>query len=193
MCIVGWTALKMGGFTKLLASFVPNHYVPSIYKINLDELQAKGIKSIIVDLDNTLVESDRRDATPKLITWLQQLQELGFKVMIVSNNNATRVSVFAKPLNIPFIHKAKKPLALSFRKALLELGTKESETAMVGDQLLTDVLGGNRIGLYTILVVPISETEGFFTKLNRRFERMVFRWMEKRGLFIKEGGEDSAL
>jgi uncharacterized protein len=171
----------------MFSSFVPNQYVPSIYKINLEELKEKGMKSIIVDLDNTLVESDRKSATPLLIEWIQQLQALGFRVMIVSNNSKTRVSQFAIPLQIPFIHKARKPLSRCFRKAMMELDTDVNCTVMVGDQLLTDVLGGNRIGLYTILVVPISDTEGFFTKINRRVERYVFRWMEKRGLLAREG------
>jgi HAD superfamily phosphatase (TIGR01668 family) len=174
----------------MFSSFVPNQYVPSIYKINLEELKEKGMKSIIVDLDNTLVESDRKDATPLLIEWLQQLQHFGFQVMIVSNNNETRVSQFAIPLQIPFIHRAKKPLTASFRKAMVELDTEVSCTVMIGDQLLTDVLGGNRMGFYTILVVPISKTEGFFTKVNRRVERVFFRWMEKRGLLAREGNKD---
>jgi uncharacterized protein len=171
----------------MFSSFVPNQYVPSIYKINLEELKEKGMKSIIVDLDNTLVESDREAATPLLIEWLERLQELGFQVMIVSNNSKTRVSQFAIPLQIPFIHKARKPLSSCFRRAMYELDTEVASTVMVGDQLLTDVLGGNRMGLYTILVVPISNTEGFFTKVNRRIERFVFRWMEKRGLLAREG------
>ena len=174
----------------MFSSFVPNQYVPSIYKINLEELKEKGMKAIIVDLDNTLVESDRRDATPFLIEWLQQTQRLGFQVIIVSNNNETRVSQFAIPLQIPFIHRARKPLSSSFRKAMIELNTDVSCTVMIGDQLLTDVLGGNRLGLYTILVVPISKTEGFFTKVNRRVERIFFRWMEKRGLLAREGNKD---
>lgn len=171
----------------MFSSFVPNQYVSSIYKINLEELKEKGMKSIIVDLDNTLVESDRKAATPLLIEWLERLQDLGFQVMIVSNNSKTRVSQFAIPLQIPFIHKARKPLSSCFRRAMSELDTEVNSTVMVGDQLLTDVLGGNRMGLYTILVVPISNTEGFFTKVNRRIERRVFRWMEKRGLLAKEG------
>lgn len=174
----------------MFSSFVPNQYVSSIYKINLEELKEKGMKSIIVDLDNTLVESDRKAATPLLIEWLERLQSLGFQVMIVSNNNKTRVSQFAIPLQIPFIHRARKPLSAAFRRAMSELDTDADSTVMVGDQLLTDVFGGNRIGLYTILVVPISKAEGFFTKINRRIERVVFRWMEKHGLLAREGNNE---
>lgn len=66
----------------------------------------------MVDLDNTLVESIRPEATPELVSWLDQLRGMGFKVMIVSNNNLTRVSRFATPLRVPYIHRAKKPSPL---------------------------------------------------------------------------------
>jgi uncharacterized protein len=173
-------------WTHVFRLMVPNLYVESIYEIDFDELKRRGVKSIIVDLDNTLVESTRADATPRLVKWLDRVQEMGFHVMIVSNNHKTRVSYFATPLHIPFIHRAKKPFTSSFRQAMQKLGTNHTQTAMIGDQLLTDILGGNRMGLYTILVVPLSNIEGFFTRINRKLERFVFRWMEKRGMLRKE-------
>lgn len=165
---------------------VPDEFVQSIYAIDLNDLQRRGIKAIIADLDNTLVEATRPKATPELISWLDRLQKMGFKVMIVSNNNRTRVSRFAIPLQVPYIHRAKKPMTLAFKKAMRRLEVTASETVMIGDQLLTDVLGGNRLGLHTILVVPVSEAEGFFTKINRRMEQRVFRWMKQRGLLAWE-------
>ena len=160
---------------------IPNMYVPSIYNIDIVALWNQGMRSIIIDLDNTLVEATRPDATPELILWLQKVQSMGFKVMVVSNNSKSRVSQFCNPLDVPFIYTAKKPFLQAFRKALKLLGTDKHETVVIGDQLLTDVLGGNRMGLYTILVVPISEKEGFFTRINRRLERFIFRWMRKNG------------
>ncbi|SFJ10400.1 YqeG family HAD IIIA-type phosphatase [Thermoflavimicrobium dichotomicum] len=172
----------------MLSKFIPDLYAQSIYTIDFGALKRRGVTAIIVDLDNTLVESTRPDATPRLIEWLNEIKKMGFQVIIVSNNTKTRVSKFAVPLNIPFIHTAKKPLTQAFRKALEKLGTRIEETVVIGDQLLTDVLGGNRMGLYTILVVPVSDVEGIFTRLNRRIERLVFRWMKKRGLLSWEEG-----
>ncbi|SEN03252.1 hypothetical protein SAMN05444955_10532 [Lihuaxuella thermophila] len=166
----------------MLKSMIPDMYAQSIYTIDFHELQRRGIKSVIVDLDNTLVESTRPDATPRLIEWLDEVKHMGFQVIIVSNNTKTRVSQFATPLQIPYIHTAKKPLSQAFRKALQMMGSNKEETVVIGDQLLTDVLGGNRMGLYTILVTPVSNVDGFFTRINRQIERLVFRWMEKRGL-----------
>lgn len=88
---------------------VPDEFVQSIYAIDLNDLQRRGIKAIIADLDNTLVEATRPKATPELISWLDRLQKMGFKVMIVSNNNRTRVSRFAIPLQVPYIHRPKSP------------------------------------------------------------------------------------
>ncbi|PTX64806.1 hypothetical protein C8P63_10122 [Melghirimyces profundicolus] len=166
----------------MLKRIVPDEFVQSVYEIDFNALQRRGVKAAIVDLDNTLVESNRPEATPELIRWLDRLQGMGFKVMIVSNNNRTRVSRFATPLRVPYIHRARKPLSAAFKKAMRRLEVGPGETVMVGDQLFTDVLGGNALGLHTILVVPVSEAEGFFTKLNRLLERVVFRWMKQRGL-----------
>jgi HAD superfamily phosphatase (TIGR01668 family) len=170
----------------LLESFVPNLYVESIYAIDFQRLRKNGLKSIIVDLDNTLVETKRRYATDRLMHWLQEAKDAGLNVMIVSNNTKLRVSTFSAPLGIPYIHTAKKPLNHAFKKALKTLQSDKSETAVIGDQLLTDVFGGNRMGMFTILVVPISRQDNIFTKLNRRIERQLFRWMDKNHL-LKRG------
>lgn len=165
----------------LLRAIVPDQFLPSIYAIDFQKLREQGIKSLIIDLDNTLVEATRPDATPRLIKWLDEVRKNGFQVIIVSNNNKTRVSKFATPLQVPFIHAARKPMSHAFKRALQVLGTKREETVVIGDQLLTDVFGGNRLGLHTILVVPISDIEGFFTRLNRQIERALFYWMKKKG------------
>ncbi len=169
-----------------LKNFAPNLHVKSIYNIDLQALKDVGITTVITDLDNTLVEADSPEYTPKLIKWLDDLQEIGFKVIIVSNNNKTRVSEFAEPLTVPYIHQAKKPIKTAFKKALKILNSSVKETVVIGDQILTDVLGGNRMGLYTILVVPISEKEQIATKINRAIENKILAWLKKRGLMTWE-------
>lgn len=170
----------------MLKLFAPDLYVQSIYHIDLKALKKAGVTSIITDLDNTLVEADSKEYTPKLVKWLDDLQEMGFKVVIVSNNSKTRVSEFADPLTVPYIHQAKKPTKISFNKALKLLNSTVKETVVIGDQLLTDVFGGNRLGLYTILVVPISKKESFGTKINRSIERIILPWLKKRGMITWE-------
>ena|SRR5690606_38364169 len=167
---------------RLLKKFLPSEYVKSIYHIKAEDLKAKGIKGIITDLDNTLVEWDRPNATPKLINWLEELKRNDIKVTIVSNNNEQRVRIFSDPLKIPFIYQARKPLGFAFRKAVQMMETTKDETVIIGDQLLTDVLGGNRAGFYTILVIPVASSDGFFTRFNRMIERRIMANFKRKGL-----------
>ncbi|RSL34451.1 YqeG family HAD IIIA-type phosphatase [Salibacterium salarium] len=162
--------------------FVPNEYLPSVYDLNLEDLTKRNIKGIITDLDNTLVEWDRPEATPELLDWMYFVKQQGFLVTIVSNNNKERVSTFSEPTGIKFIHSAKKPMGKAFRKACKNMGLKKSEVVVMGDQVLTDVVGGNRAGFYTVLVVPVGKGDGFFTKLNRKVERRVLNKLKRKGL-----------
>jgi uncharacterized protein len=167
---------------KLLKNFLPNQHVKSIFEITPESLKAKGIKGIITDLDNTLVEWDRPLATPKLISWFETMKKNNIEITIVSNNNENRVKAFSDPLNIPFIFEARKPLARAFYRALKQMGLEKHETVVIGDQLLTDVLGGNRGGFHTILVVPVAKTDGVITKFNRFVERRILNWFRKKGM-----------
>ncbi|ANE47263.1 hypothetical protein SY83_14410 [Paenibacillus swuensis] len=168
---------------------LPHLSVKSIYDIDLDSLIKQGIKGIITDLDNTLVGARDPLATPELVEWLAGLKRLGFKVTIVSNNSHGRVHAFSSPLDIPFIHAARKPSTRAFRKALQLMELEPGQTVVIGDQMLTDVLGGKRIGMYTILVAPISlPDEGFFTKVfNRNIERLALSNLSKKGKNPREG------
>lgn len=161
--------------------FIPSEFVKSVFHITPEMLKEKGVKGIITDLDNTLVEWDRPDATPKLIEWFTGMQAAGIQVTIVSNNNELRVKSFADPLGIPFIYRARKPLGKAFKKALSMMSVKKEEVVVIGDQLLTDVFGGNRLKLHTILVIPVAKSDGFVTKFNRMVERRIFKYLDKKG------------
>jgi HAD superfamily phosphatase (TIGR01668 family) len=92
------------------------------------------------------------------------------------------VKTFSDPLKIPFIHKAKKPMGKAFLKAVQNMNLKKEEVVVIGDQLLTDVLGGNRNGFQTILVVPVASTDGFFTRINRKIERRIMESLKRKGM-----------
>jgi uncharacterized protein len=174
----------------ILKKLLPDLHVNSIYDIDMEALKKRGIKGIITDLDNTLIEWDRPQATPKLAQWQKKVEEDGLKVTVVSNNKGKRVQAFSEPLGIPFIHNARKPFHTSFKRAKEMMGLQAEEVVVIGDQLFTDVLGGNRLNLYTILVVPVSETDGFFTRFNRRLERWAMSSMRRRGLITWENHHD---
>jgi len=171
---------------ELYKHFLPNEYVKDIFHVKAATLKDKGIKGIITDLDNTLVEWDRPEATAEIIEWLTGMQEAGILVTIVSNNNEARVKHFSEPHGIPFIHDARKPLNKSFVAARKLMGIEKEETVVIGDQLMTDILGGNRKGLYTILVVPVASSDAFITKFNRMIERRIMAGLKRRGMITWE-------
>jgi HAD superfamily phosphatase (TIGR01668 family) len=170
----------------MLKMFLPNEHVKDIYEITPEKLKARGIKGVITDLDNTLVEWDRPNATPKLIEWLSTLEKENIKVTIVSNNSRERVESFSTPLKIQYIFRARKPLQAAFHRALKVMNLNKDEVCVIGDQLLTDVFGGNRGGFHTILVVPVASTDGFWTRFNRSLERRILNWFKKKGMLTWE-------
>lgn len=161
---------------------LPKEFVNSVFDITPEKLHALGIKGIITDLDNTLIEWDRAQATEALTTWFTMMQEAGIQIIIASNNNEQRVQKFAEPLGIPYIYRAKKPLTKAFYDALIQLGMRPNEVAMLGDQLLTDIMGANRMKLYTILVRPVAQSDGLVTQFNRFVERRIFNDLKRKGI-----------
>lgn len=159
----------------MLKRLYPREYVSSIYHIDVSRLWKDGKRAIITDLDNTLVRWNAPSATPKLVSWLKMVQDVGFKVCILSNNDHLRVTEFAQPLGLPALDMAKKPRLRGFQRALSLLQVSAKETVMIGDQVFTDVFGGNRMGMYTVLVMPIHEQEYIGTRVMRRMERIVLR------------------
>lgn len=164
----------------------PAEYRRSIFAIDLDKLKRLGYRAIMLDLDNTLVRWNHPDPTPPLVEWLRRVRAMGFLPCIVSNNSGSRVSEFAAKLDIPFISNAVKPRRRGFREAMNLLGVQPGETVVVGDQIFTDILGGNRAGAYTILVVPIDPKEFFLTQLVRKVERRLLRHLHRKGLRAEE-------
>lgn len=161
---------------------MPHEFALSVFDITPEKLKEKGIRGIITDLDNTLIEWDRADATEDLIAWFQQMKDAGIQVVILSNNKEARVKKFADPVGIPYIFQAQKPLGKGFKRALALLDMKPEEVLMLGDQMLTDMMGANRSRLYTILVKPVAQSDGFVTRFNRFIERRVFKYLSKKGI-----------
>lgn len=170
----------------LLKKFLPDEHVERILDITPEKLKHAGIKGVITDLDNTLVAWDVRDATPEVIRWFQLMRDNDIKVTIISNNEKERVQIFSEPLEAPFVYSARKPLNHAFKKATKAMGLQKEEVVVIGDQLLTDVLGGNMAGFRTILVVPIVQTDGKITRINRMIERRILRWMKRKGMITWE-------
>src|SRR5699024_1912114 len=136
--------------------FMPNEYVQSIFQIDIDKLAESGVKGIVTDLDNTVVGCDVADHAEAVTTWFKEARQKWNTITSVSNNNEKRVGSFSKSLKVDYIFKAKKPRGRAFDRAMHSMSLNPSEIVVIGDQMLTDVFGGNRRGLFTIMVVPVK-------------------------------------
>ena len=161
---------------------LPSKYAKSIFEITPEELKGRGVKAIITDLDNTLVGWDVKLATDEVVQWFNDMSEAGIKITIVSNNNQTRVSTFATPLKVDYIFDAKKPMGHAFKKACVKMAVTPSETVVIGDQMMTDVLAANSNGFYSIMVVPVKSNDEWKTKVNRMMERKFLAYFKRKGM-----------
>ncbi len=155
--------------------FLPEVFVDTVFDIDLEELSQNGVKAFIFDIDNTLATYAMPLPDEKTAEWIKKLQSKGFGVFFASNNDEMRVKNFADSVGVPYKAKALKPLGKYLKKACRLMGVSPRETALVGDQLFTDIWGGNWLGMYTILVNPISEVEDRFVKFKRRFEKIILK------------------
>lgn len=162
--------------------FVPDMYQKSIYTINYEKLYEDGMRCLLFDLDNTCVPFVEKEPTKKLKDLFDRLKGMGFKVIIFSNATKKRLEPFKNGLVVDCSYLSKKPSKRKFLKVLKMFGYDLSETAIIGDQLFTDIFGGNRVGIKTILVNPMSDKDLFVTKIFRFFEKGQYKKMKKRGI-----------
>ena len=168
-------------------NFIPDIYQKSIYHIDYEKLLDSGIKCILFDLDNTCVPYKDKEPNKKLIELFEMLKDMDFKLIIFSNATKRRIRPFKKALNVDCLAVARKPFKKNFLKVLKLFKYDLSEVAIIGDQLYKDILGGNKVGIKTILVNPMSLDDMFLTKLIfRGLEKKKYKLLEKKGL-LKRG------
>ena len=153
--------------------FGPDRFAPRLHDISLDELQAAGIRGLIVDLDNTLLGFRETELAAEHLAWVAEAHDRGMRIVMLSNNFTERVTGIAAKLGVGCIPNALKPLPFGFLRAKRRLQLRRHEIAVVGDQLFTDVLGGKLCGLYTILTEPIEVKDFAVTRVFRFFERLM--------------------
>jgi len=165
--------------------YVPDIYQKSIYTINYDSLYSRGIKCLLIDLDNTIVPVTMKKSNKKIKKLFDELKAKGFTIIIFSNSNKLRLKAFKEELEVDICPNATKPFKKKYEKIMKTYGFKEPEIACIGDQLLTDIKGGNNLGLTTILVNPIGTKERFVTKINRCIEKQILKKLRDNDLFAK--------
>jgi HAD superfamily phosphatase (TIGR01668 family) len=163
--------------------FCPHRMVDSVTHVLPAELKARGIEGIILDLDNTLVLWQKEEMTEEVIAWLSALQAEGFKLCILSNSILSKRSErIAARLGCPNVRRAGKPRPSGFHRAMQAMGTHSATTAIIGDQMFTDIWGGNRLGLYTIMVKPIHPHEFAYTRyVSRPLEKLLLDRFNRHG------------
>lgn len=169
----------------MIELYKPDMYKKDIYSIDYKKLKSFGIKCILFDLDNTLVPYYRTRPMRKTKDFIENLKDMGFKIILFSNSNKKRLLPFKDILELDCSASSHKPFSKKFKKVLTEYKYSESEVAIIGDQIPMDIYGGNRIGIFTILVNPISTKEAIWTKFNRVYEKHIIKKMEKKGIFKK--------
>lgn len=151
----------------------PHRAVASVADLDPRSLVADGIRGVVLDFDNTVIPWGAAAPAPAAAAWVRGLHAAGVRTCIVSNNFGLRVREVGRLLQVPVVGWALKPVPVGLWRAMAIMGTRPRETALVGDQIFTDVLGGNLLGLRTILVEPLSPHEFPTTRLVRWVERRV--------------------
>lgn len=164
--------------------FTPDYMFATYRDITPAFLQSIGIKALLIDIDNTLAPYEQPLPDDNIKAWFVALEEHGIKAAFVSNNDAERVDLFNSEIGIPAFSKSGKPFSKNLYKAMAQLGSDVSNTAMLGDQLLTDASAGNNIKLKTIIVPPIKDKNNFFFRSKRRIEVPTIK------KFVKKNGEE---
>lgn len=154
----------------------PKLYCEKITDISINALKEKNIKALILDVDNTLIDYDR-NMLPGLENWIENVKQNNIKCIIVSNSNKKeKIETVAMKLDIPYIFFATKPLKRGFKKAIKILGiANNKEIAVIGDQIFTDIIGANRLEMFSILVKPINEKDILITKWKRPIEEKILQ------------------
>ncbi|MBI3946475.1 MAG: YqeG family HAD IIIA-type phosphatase [Armatimonadetes bacterium] len=162
---------------RLLGWCRPGLTAGSVPEIDVAALRERGIEALLLDLDNTLVRWRSREVPEEVLAWVRQASDAGLRLCIVSNaGSARRVAPVARRLGIPFLVRAAKPRRRGFRHAAARLKLPPERVAVIGDQVFTDVVGGNRAGMLTILVPPVDRSHEFVTtRLMRLLERALHR------------------
>lgn len=158
----------------------PTYFFESVENIPFELLEERNIKGIIIDVDNTLIDTTKV-LSEKRYEWIKKAKKKGFLVCILSNSlHETKIKSIMNKLDVNGMCFAMKPFLRGFKIALSVLGLEKENVIMIGDQLFTDILGANRFGIKSILVDPITNLEGPFAKTKRIIERAYIKKIKCR-------------
>ncbi len=163
-----------------MSLFHPTMLKDRITDITVEELQAMGVKALLLDIDNTLTRHHSQELSDEVAAWLAQTEQAGIKRMLVSNSRCPRVEPFAKRIGLNFTHTSCKPLPFGFWRASKALGVPLKACVAVGDQSFTDVLGAKLAGVRVIQLLPIEEEDKPSFRVRRRLEKRILDGYRRR-------------
>ena len=153
----------------------PDDFADSIFDINFDYLYKKELFNLIIDLDNTLSRWGSKRPDIDVCNWIKTIRKKGFKICILSNSSNNRINNYCCDLDVLFVKNVNKPFKSSFIRAMAIMDSNNRNTCVIGDQIFTDILGGNLCSMYTILVPPIDNNEFILTKFLRILEKAILK------------------
>ncbi len=167
----------------MFEKLVPDKYYKSIYDVNYKALKKSGVKCLIFDLSNTLEAESIKTPSRKVKDLFEDLKDMGFKLIVMSNNFKKEVMPFKELLCVDSCYLSFKPLKRKYKKIINLFHYEDVEIACIGDQLFFDIWGANRMNFTSVLVNPISADEFAVAKLNRKIENMVINKLTAKDLF----------
>jgi HAD superfamily phosphatase (TIGR01668 family) len=156
----------------------PDYFYPSLESIPLVTLHTLGLRCLFVDVDNTLSKLNQIELSNEKNEWLIQLANHNIRVFLISNNKGTHISELAKQTNLTAFEFALKPFSVVYKQVAKKHGYKPHEIGVIGDQLFTDILGGNMRGYTSFYVEPLTQKDMIFTWIPRKIERMLLAWWQ---------------
>ena len=154
--------------------FYPHEYVDNVFSIDYQKIYNKGYRGIIFDIDNTLVPHGK-DSTKNVDELFKNIQGIGFKTLLLSNNNEERIKRFNKNIESLYICNAQKPKVDNYLKAVQMMNVKKEKILVIGDQIFTDILGANKSGIDNILVRFIGHDIETKIGVKRNIEKIILK------------------
>lgn len=168
-----------------IKKIIPDMYAKNFYEIDVEYLKQNSIENFIVDIDGTILKVDDTFVPDTLKQKFKLLKENNIKICLLSNNNENRVKPVAEVLEVSYLANSKKPKREAFDNALKILKSKKENTAMIGDQMMSDIKGANEYGLYSILVRPIDKHNNIKTATSRFLQNIMENHLKKIKKFDK--------
>ena len=164
--------------------FIPFAHAQSIYEIEYDFFKRNGVKTLFIDLDNTLDSYKAKEPKERTINLVKGLKKIGITPVIISNNKAHRVCGYADKLGIDYLPSARKPFSRKIKEELARRVLKPDEVMLVGDQMMTDVLAAKGAGIRVVLTEKVVKEDQWTTHINRIFDRPIRRYHRKRNNLV---------